>query len=104
MHWSSAVLAAPTDFGAVPQSAPMTGEWPPEAREWLRSTRCVQSDDPSIRAIAKEIKGESNDVMAIIGGVLERARQIYAAQEGQCTQLDAVQALTKKDRARAVRI
>lgn len=96
VHWSSAVLAAPTDFGAVPQSAPMTGEWPPEAREWLRSTRCVQSDDPSIRAIAKEIKGESNDVMAIIGGVLERARQIYAAQEGQCTQLDAVQALTKK--------
>ncbi len=95
VSWTSIVLAAPTDFTTAPSTAPMPTEWPEEARAWLRSTRSAQSDDPTIRLVATEAKGDSNDVMAIIFGTIARARQVYADQEGRCTELDAIQALTK---------
>jgi transglutaminase-like putative cysteine protease len=96
VSWSSLVLAAPTDFSALPAAAPMPEAWPEDARPWLRASRSVQSDHPAIRAVAAEIRGESDDVMTILSAVLERASRIYAEQEGQAPSLDAVQALTRK--------
>src|SRR5262249_1648568 len=94
--WTSVVLVAPTDFSAVPKSAEFPGEWPEEARAWLRPSRSSQSADGRIVAIAKEVRGESTDVMEVIKRTLERAKRIYAEQSDYCTELDAVQALEKR--------
>jgi len=96
LEWTSLVACGPGRFDAIPMEAPMPESWPAETRPWLRSTRCVQSADPSIEAVAKEIRGDSDDVMAIIVSTLKRTRSIYEAQSGRCTELDAVGALSRQ--------
>lgn len=96
VSWESVVLAAPTSFERVPARAPLPAKWDESVAPWLASTRSVESDAPAIRAMAKELKGDSNDEMEIIKATIERARAIYAAQEGASTEFDAVQALTKR--------
>ena len=96
VHWSSIVLCAPRSFDDVPKEAPFPDGWPEAARVWLRSTRCVQSEDERIQSVAREIRGDSQDVLQIIGATLERMQAICAAQEGRCRELDAVEALERR--------
>lgn len=95
-RWSAVVLVAPRSFDDVPRSAPLTGSWPEEARPWLRSSRCVQSGAKRIRDVAREIRGDSNDVMAILAATLARTRTIYDAQKGHTASLDALEALDRR--------
>lgn len=95
-RWSSVVLVGPRSFDGVPKTAALPAEWPEESRGWLKSTRCAQSSAKRIREVAGEIRGESRDVMAILGATLERARKIYAGQAGRATSLDAVEALERQ--------
>jgi transglutaminase-like putative cysteine protease len=96
LEWSSLVACGPGKFDAIPALAPVPDTWPTETRPWLRSTRCVQSADPRIQAVAKEIRGDSSDVMAIIVSTLKRTRALYEGQTGRCTELDAVGALSRQ--------
>lgn len=93
LSWRSLVLVAPRSFDDVPKAAAMPPDWPDEAKPWLRSTRFVAADAERVVAIAKEIRGELTDVLAIIDATLKRTRQIYQAQKGQCQNLGAVEAL-----------
>jgi len=95
LRWDSMVLCAPRSFDDVPAVAPLPEQWPEEARPWLRATRCAQVDDPRIREVAEDIRGDDRDAVTIIRSTLKRLRAIYAAQQGRCTELDAVQALDR---------
>jgi transglutaminase-like putative cysteine protease len=96
LTWSSIVLCGPASFDDAPKTAPLSKEWPKEARPWLASTRCVQATHERIKKAAAEIRGESSDVMEIIRATLKRTGEIFAKQTGHCTDLDAVQALDRK--------
>jgi transglutaminase-like putative cysteine protease len=94
--WQSVVVVAPSSFAGVPERVPLPTQWDDAAEPWLVPTRSVESDDPAIRATARDIKGDSSNEIEIIQAVIDRAREIYAAQEGACIELTAVQALTKR--------
>lgn len=96
VEWESLVLVAPSSFADVPKVAAYPDAWPEEAKPWLASTLCVQSSHERIRAIAKEIRGESDDVMHVIDATLKRTKTIYEQQSGRCMNLDAVNALDKQ--------
>jgi len=93
LRWNSIVLCAPRSFDDAPAAAPLPEQWPEEARPWLRATRCAQADNPRIRKVAEGIRGDDRDVLTIIRSTLKRLHTIYTAQQGRCTELDAVQAL-----------
>ncbi|MGD8451688.1 MAG: transglutaminase family protein [Phycisphaerae bacterium] len=96
LGWRSIVLCGPRSFEDVPAKAPIPAEWPEAVRPWLRGSLCVQSDDERIREVARDIRGDRTDVLEIVSRTLDRARQIYDAQEGRSLNLDAVQALDKR--------
>lgn len=96
LEWSSIVLCGPRSFQDVPLKAAMPKKWPKKARPWLRNTRCVQAEHERIQEVAEEIRGDNDDVMAIIDATLKRTAEIYGQQEGRCDELDAVQALEKQ--------
>ena len=93
VEWKSVVLVGPSDFSGVPKQAERPSVWPAEARQWLASTWCVQSGDARIRDMARDIRGDSTDVLKIIEATLSRMKEIYVAQSGRCMSLDAVSAL-----------
>lgn len=95
VQWRSIVVCGPSDFTGVPKQAPLPPQWPAEAQPWLASTRICQADDPALQAEGKAIRGELDDVLAIVAATLVRARAIHAAQEGRCEELDARAALTR---------
>jgi len=96
VRWSAIVLCGPRSFSNVPNAVTIPAEWPRETHEWLRSTACVQSSDERIRKVAKEIRGNSKDVMEIIALTLKRAGLIHSQAEDKCTDLDAVSALHQR--------
>ncbi len=96
LQWSSIVLCAARSFDNMPTEAPLPEDWPAEVRPWLRSTRCVQAQHKRIQLVAREIRGESRDVLEIIQKTLQRTKAIYLAQQGDCKELDAVHALDKR--------
>lgn len=93
LRWESLILCAPRSFDNVPKSAAPPESWPEEARPWLASTWCVQSDDPRIQEIAKRVKGDGKDVMAMIGRACTEAGAAFRAEKGPCQTLTAVEAL-----------
>jgi len=96
IEWKSLGLAGERSFKSVPANAPIPTKWPEEVKPWLNSTTSVQSADPKIQKVAREIRGGEKDVLKIIAATLARTTQIYAQQQGRCTSLDAVQALEKQ--------
>jgi hypothetical protein len=94
--WTSLVLAGPRSFADIPRHAPIPTQWPEEVRPWLASTRCVEAGDERIRAAAQEIRGQDQSVIGVIKLTLDGLGGIYARQHGNCTELDAVQALDRK--------
>jgi len=94
--WRSVVLSAPRSFDDVPKRAPMPDAWPEEVAPWLQSTRSCQAEDKELVAVANEIRGERDDVIAIVEATLSKTRHIIDSQKGRCTELDAVQALTRR--------
>jgi transglutaminase-like putative cysteine protease len=95
VQWRAIVACGPSDFSGLPAQAPIPEQWPDEVRPWLTSTRICQADDPALQAEGKAIRGESEDVLAIVAATLVRARAIQQAQEGRCEELDARAALTR---------
>lgn len=92
LEWTSLILVAPETWAALPARVPFPAEWPAEARPWLQSTFCAQSDDPRIREIARRIRGESTDVREVIARALVVAGEVRATT-GQVQRLTALDAL-----------
>ncbi|MBI5849724.1 MAG: transglutaminase family protein [Planctomycetes bacterium] len=93
LRWNSVVLCGPSGFATVPESAPLPEEWPEDVLPWLESTRICQADHDEIQTVAKTIRGDRNDVLAIVAATLERAAEIQQQQDGACKELDALEAL-----------
>jgi len=94
--YRAAVLVAPTTFDAVPATARFPSRWPDAAKAWLESTWCCERANDRIKQVAIEIRGDSDDVMAVISGTLARAREVFAAAKGRVTNLTALEALDKE--------
>jgi Transglutaminase-like superfamily len=94
--YNSVVLVAPTKFDAVPKSAKFPKEWPAEAMPWLASTWCCEHDHERIKKMAAEIRGDSDDVMAVINNVLASAKTTFAKAKGHVNDLTAIEALDKQ--------
>ena len=91
---TSAVLVRPSVFDHVPVRAAMPLNWPQETQSWLASTWCATSSHTRIASIGNEIRRDADDdVMAIIRGVEERAKQSFRSVEGRVKKLTAVEAL-----------
>jgi hypothetical protein len=90
--WSSRILVGPRDMSKVPDPA-MPKTWPEEARPWLAGTRCVEAADPQVRDAAKGVAQPT--VLATIRAAIDRATEIRQGQQGQCSDLGAVQALKR---------
>jgi transglutaminase-like putative cysteine protease len=96
IEYRSLVLVAPTSFADVPKIVPFPASWPAEAQPWLASTWCVEHNHERIQKIAKEIRGEKDDVMVVIAKTLARAQHIFAGAKGHVGSLTAVEALEKQ--------
>jgi len=96
IEWKSLVLVGKRSFDSLPETALLPATWPEEAKPWLKSTASVQAQDRQIQKVAKEIRGQETDTLKIITATLARTMSIYDHQQGRCTSLDAVQALTKQ--------
>jgi hypothetical protein len=96
VSWRSLVLCGDRSFADVPERAPLTDDWPEEAKPWLRATRSAQSGDPRIVAIAKELRQGTGDVREIIRRVESRAQDVFAKATGRVVELTAVEALDKQ--------
>jgi transglutaminase-like putative cysteine protease len=96
VEYRSLMVVGPSSFAGVPKSAKFPAEWPAEARPWLVSTWCAECDDERISKLAKELRGESDDVMNVIAAVLTRTRAIFGAAKGHVNHLTAVEALDKQ--------
>lgn len=90
------MLVGPTSFDRVPQTAKFPKEWPAEARPWLASTWCVDFEDEAVKAAAKEVRGESDDVMAVIRSALARSQKQFTSAKGRVNHLTSVEAMTKQ--------
>lgn len=96
VKFRSAVLIGPSDFDEVPSTVAIPDTWPQEAQPWLASTWCVDASHERIKAIAKSIRDESDDVLEIIGMVERKAMSLFRSAQGRVTELTAVQALDKR--------
>lgn len=96
LRWTALVLAAPRAFDDFPKQAALPDAWPVEARPWLRATKYAEADDPNLRTVARELRGDSNDVPRIIRRTLARLREIQRRQKGRCAALGAAEALEKQ--------
>ena len=66
VRWESLVLVRDREDEELPASS--KARTPKEAKAWLRSTACIQSDDEGIVAKAKELA--SDDIATYVGNVL----------------------------------
>ena len=96
VNYEAAVLVLPTNFSDVPNSVKIPDSTVDEAKPWLESTWCVNSGDPRIAKIAKDIRGETDDILEIISQVERRARAIFNRAKGNVENLTAVEALDKR--------
>jgi hypothetical protein len=96
VEYRSLVLVGPTSFDKVPVTAPFPKEWPTEAQPWLASTWCVDFSNERVKKLTAEIRGDSDDVMAVIRSTLDRARHVYADAKGRVNNLTSVEALDKQ--------
>ena len=95
VRYTSTLLVGPTWFDAVPAAAPLPETWPDEATPWLAATWCANADHERIRALAGEIRAETDDVLQIIRRVQAETSSIFRSAEGQLENLTAVEALDK---------
>jgi transglutaminase-like putative cysteine protease len=96
VEYHSLVLVAPTSFARVPKSAKFPAKWPAEVQPWLASSWCVDCDNERVKKLASEIRGESDDVMAVVNNVVDRAKTVFGAAKGRVNNLTAVEALDKQ--------
>ncbi len=96
LEFRSTVLVRPSNFDNVPATAAILQDWPNEAEKWLASTWCVEADHDRIQSIAKQIRGETDDVLQVIGQVERKAQSIFRAATGRVKNLTAVEALDKR--------
>jgi hypothetical protein len=98
LEWHCPVLIRGRDYRDLPQEAPLpkAEDLPEEARPWLASTVCVQAHDPQIVAKAKELRGDSNNLIEIAERFTKYPRQVGEANGPFAPQLDAVTALTQR--------
>lgn len=94
--YRSLVLVGPTRFDQLPKSVQYPKDWPEEAKPWLTSTWCVDHADERVKKLASEIRGESDDVLAVIAATLSKAKSVFGAVKGRGTCLTAVEALDKQ--------
>ena len=66
VRWESLVLVRDREDGELPSAS--KASTPQDAKAWLRSTACIQSDDEGIVAKAKELA--SDDIATYVGNVL----------------------------------
>jgi hypothetical protein len=69
IRWEALVLVSNRAAEVLPRAA--KPEVPPEARPWLKSTACVQSDDPAIKAKADELARDCTDIEAYARRVIQ---------------------------------
>jgi transglutaminase-like putative cysteine protease len=96
VFWKSLVVCGERSFADVPETAPLPKDWPDDVRPWLRSTWCVQCDDPRIVAAAKPLRDGTDDVREIVRRVEKRAVEAFRGAKGRVEHLTAVEALDKQ--------
>ena len=93
--WDGYVFIRDHDYSQLPENVelPKENELPKEILPWLASTACVQVDNPEIQEKAREIRGESTNIIDIAqktANFLETG-----ITRGEFRSLDAVEALHK---------
>jgi hypothetical protein len=86
VKWESYVLVGERQNG--PLALGLKPEAPPEAVAWTRSTACVQSDDPAIKAKAQELAKGTHGVAAYV----KRVIAFTAANQGTGAPFDRLDA------------
>ncbi len=94
--YNAVMLVAPTKFDAVPKSVKFPTEWPTEVKPWLASTWCCDHENERIKAMAAEIRGDSNDFIDVITKTLASAAKTMAKAKGRVNNLTAIEALDKQ--------
>jgi len=93
--WDGYVFIRDHDYSQLPENVelPKENELPKEILPWLASTACVQVDHPEIQEKAKEIRGESTDILEIA----QKTANFFETgiTRGEFRSLDAVEALHK---------
>lgn len=90
---TATVLVGPSNFDAVPESAPIPDAWPAETEPWLGATWCADANHERFQALAAEIRAETDDVLQIIRRVEQTANKLFRSASGQAEDLTAVAAL-----------
>jgi hypothetical protein len=83
--WDALVLVAPHKNVALPKTMPASTS---EVASWLRSTACVQSDDPDIIAKSRQIGSDSDDVETYARKVID----FTSKNNGNGARIDALDA------------
>ena len=67
VNWHAYVFTKAFDYSALPENTPISDleNMPEDVKKWLEPTSGAQSTHPEIMAKAKELKGNSNDIMEI---------------------------------------
>jgi hypothetical protein len=67
IDWYAYVFTKAFDYSKLPENAPISDlrGMPEDVKRWLEPTEAVQSDHPEIVAKAKELRGDSKDIMEI---------------------------------------
>jgi len=92
VEWDCYVLIREHDYSDLPEyvELPLKEELPEDVLHWLESTVCVQVDHPEIQEKAKDIRGESTNLMEI---ARKTAEFLGTIEQGHYRSLDAVEAL-----------
>jgi transglutaminase-like putative cysteine protease len=91
VRWEALVLVGGRLDDPLPRAA--EPQAPEEAASWRRSTACVQSDDPAIRAKAEELAAGADDVEAYARRVIGFTRRHRGKDDVAFDALDARKAL-----------
>ncbi len=92
VEWDCYVLIREHDYSDLPEyvELPSKEELPEDVLHWLESTVCVQVENAEIQEKAKDIRGESTNLMEI---ARKTAEFLGTIEQGHCRSLDAVEAL-----------
>lgn len=95
LEWEAFVVCGPSEGPKLPEGVAVErlSEAPEEARTWLASTRCVESDDARFRAIGEEVRKDAKDVADLVARAQAKAADVFQHVEGQATDLRATTAL-----------
>jgi hypothetical protein len=96
VEYRSLVLVAPTSFEGVPRQVKFPAAWPDEAKPWLAATWCADHAEARLEKLAKEIRGDTDDVMVVIHAAKARAGEVFTKAKGRVNHLTAVEALDKQ--------